>query len=248
MRYTHPALIDHLASHYVLGTLQGGARRRFERLQRERADVQLAVQQWQQRLGLLSNAVPAPSPAQAPSVRVWEVIAARTQPAAPARSTGSRWRWLQPASWGLGGFASGLVAAGALLLVAPSIFITTDQIAMRSDQRLPQSYVGLLTDDQGNGKVLVSSLRYGTTMTIKLIGAVQPPESGVHVLWAVPADAPAFVLGTLPAKGSATSQMSDTSEKILSKVTKLKVTLEANAQVSAPSAAVVLQGNCAKLW
>ena len=40
MRYTHPALLDHLASAYVLGTLGGGARRRFERLLRDRSDVQ----------------------------------------------------------------------------------------------------------------------------------------------------------------------------------------------------------------
>lgn len=37
---------------------------------------------------------------------------------------------------------------------------------MRSGEKLPQSYVGLLTDAQGRGKVLVSSPRQGTTMTI----------------------------------------------------------------------------------
>jgi hypothetical protein len=40
----------------------------------------------------------------------------------------------------------------------------------------------------------------------------------------------------------------DTSEKLLSKVSKLAVTLETDASPSAPSAHVVFSGNCAKLW
>jgi anti-sigma-K factor RskA len=43
MRYTHPKLLEHLASSFVLGTLQGGARRRFERLLRDRLDVSMLV-------------------------------------------------------------------------------------------------------------------------------------------------------------------------------------------------------------
>ena len=50
MRYTDPQLLDALASAYVLGTLTGGARKRFERLQRDRTDVRAVVAQWEQRL------------------------------------------------------------------------------------------------------------------------------------------------------------------------------------------------------
>ena len=35
----HPELLDRLAAAYALGTLRGGARRRFETLARERAPV-----------------------------------------------------------------------------------------------------------------------------------------------------------------------------------------------------------------
>ena len=76
MRYTHPALLDHLASAYVLGTLGGGARRRFERLLRDRSDVQLLVAQWEGRLGMLARSVPVQQPPQ----RVWAAIEARTRP------------------------------------------------------------------------------------------------------------------------------------------------------------------------
>ena len=39
----HPELLDRLASAYALGTLRGGARRRFEALARERAPVRASA-------------------------------------------------------------------------------------------------------------------------------------------------------------------------------------------------------------
>jgi anti-sigma-K factor RskA len=141
-----------------------------------------------------------------------------------------------------------VIAASMLFVTAPGIFISSDQLAMRSGEKLPQSYVGLLSDAQGNGKLLVSSLRHGKTMTIKVIGRITPPAAGTLVLWAVPADGPAFALGPVPSTGSAVSLLPDTSEKLLSKVGKLIVTLETDASPSAPSTTVLFSGNCAKLW
>ena len=88
MKYADPRLVDHLASAYVLGTLTGGARRRFERLQRDRVDVQLAVAQWEYRLGQLAG----PVRALRPSPRVWQAIAQRTHIQALARQFSPAWR------------------------------------------------------------------------------------------------------------------------------------------------------------
>ena len=242
MRYSDPRLVDSLAAAYVLGTLAGAARRRFERLARERGDVALAVSAWEQRLGSLAQAV---SPVPAPG-RVWHAIEQRTRPAAP-RSSASGRKWL-PAGFGLGGLAAGMVATLALLYVTPALFLSADQVALRSGGKLPQSYVGLLTDAQGNGKLLVSSLRHGRTMTVKVIGPVAPPPAGQRlVLWAVPAQGSPFVLGDVPASGSATTQLPGTSEQLLAKVTKLAVTLESDPSPAVPGTPVY-SGNCAKLW
>lgn len=243
MRLTSPRLVEHLASTYVLGTLAGGARRRFERLLRERADLQLAVAEWEGRLGALGQTVP-PRPAPA---RVWAAVDARTRPLAAVPVRPAVLGWLKPAGFSLGGLAAGLLAASVLFAVVPGLFVTADRAAMLTGQRLPQSYVGLLTDAQGNGKLLVSSLRHGTAMTVKVIGPITAPAQGQLVLWAVPAAGPAFVLGPVPLTGSATSQLPATSEKLLSKVTKLVVTLESDAAPAAPGT-VVFSGNCAKLW
>ena len=135
----------------MLGTLSGGAKRRFERLQRDRTDVRVLVAQWQARLGQLAVSVPL----QQPSKQLWTAIAARTQPVAVRQPSG--WaNWLRPAGFGLSGLAAGMLVASAVFFTAPALFMTADQIAMRTGEKLPQSYVGLLTDEVGNGKVLVS--------------------------------------------------------------------------------------------
>lgn len=260
MRYTHPALLDHLASAYVLGTLGGGARRRFERLLRDRSDVQLLVAQWEGRLGMLASSVPVQQPPQ----RVWAAIEARTRPrdvkdAAPQGGwAGVLWR-RHGVLQGLAGVVLGVVATVALVAAVPTLFVSSDQVALRAGDKLPQAYVGLLTDEAGNGKVLVSSLRHGRTLTVKVIGPITLPAMPAMpatmagaapqlVLWAVPADGAPFVLGTVPVAGSAVSVLSDTSEKLLLKVSKLMVTLETSATPQVPSSTVLFTGNCAKLW
>lgn len=257
MRYTHPALLDHLASAYVLGTLGGGARRRFERLLRDRSDVQLLVAQWEGRLGMLARSVPVQQPPQ----RVWAAIEARTRPrdvkdaAAQGGWAGLLWR-RHGVLQGLAGVVLGVVATVALVAAVPTLFVSSDQVALRAGDKLPQAYVGLLTDAAGNGKVLVSSLRHGRTLTVKVIGPITLPATPATVagaapqlvLWAVPADGVPFELGTVPVAGSAVSVLPDTSEKLLLKVSKLMVTLETSATPQVPSSTVLFTGNCAKLW
>ncbi len=248
MKYAHPDLVDHLASAYVLGTLAGPARRRFERLQRDRIDIQLAVREWQARLHPLAAAVP---PLQ-PSPKVWAAIAARTQPVRPprARQTSAapkRTGWQWASGFGAMGLVLGALATTTLFLAAPGLMLTADTVALRTGEKLPASYVGLLTDAQGNGKLLVSSLRHGRTAMLKVIGPIAAPATGRLVLWALPTDGPAFVLANVPASGSASAQMPDTSERLLSKVTRLVVTVETDAAPQAPGTALY-SGNCAKLW
>jgi len=243
MKYGDPQLVEHLASAYVLGTLAGGARRRFERLRRERADVNLAVAAWEARLGHLAQSVPAIRP----PPRVWHAIESRTRPASRASGRMAWPAWIKPAGFGLGGFAAGLVATLAFVIAAPALFLSADRVAMQSGERLPQSYVGLLTDAKGDGKLLVSSLRHGRTVTVKVIGPIAAPAQGRLVLWALPADGAPFVLGNVPTSGSAVSMLPDTSEKLLSKVRKLAVTVETSERPAAPGP-VLFSGNCAKLW
>lgn len=241
MRYAQPELVDRLAAAYVLGTLSQRARRRFERLHRDRVDVQLAVGGWEARLNRLAASVPPVEPPH----RVWQGIAKATRGRTPPAGANTRW-WL-PAGTGMAGVLAGGAIAAVLVFVIPSVLLTSDQVAMRTGQKLPQSYVGVLSDAQGNGKLLVSSLRHGRTMTLKVIGPITPPAAGRLVLWAVPNDGAPFMLGDVPMRGTETHDMPDTSEKLLSKVGRLIVTAETEASPAAPSV-TLFTGTCAKLW
>ena len=76
MNYNNPELLDRLASEYVLGTLRGGARRRFEQVLRELPEAKAAVTDWENRLAGLSSVLPD----EQPSPRVWQHIEQRIQP------------------------------------------------------------------------------------------------------------------------------------------------------------------------
>ena len=67
MNYHRADLLDRLASEYVLGTLHGAARRRFDKVLAESSAARAAVHAWEQRLAVLAASVPPV----APPPRVW---------------------------------------------------------------------------------------------------------------------------------------------------------------------------------
>ncbi|MCU0941991.1 MAG: RNA polymerase subunit sigma-70, partial [Hydrogenophaga sp.] len=66
----HPELIQRLAAAHALGTLRGGARRRFEAIARENPAVRAAAIEWQTRVGSLGE---LQAPAE-PAPQVWTRI------------------------------------------------------------------------------------------------------------------------------------------------------------------------------
>ena len=66
----NPERLDRLATSYALGTLRGGARRRFEALAREHASIRAVALMWQMHLaGLNELQIP-----QTPDAAVWTRI------------------------------------------------------------------------------------------------------------------------------------------------------------------------------
>ncbi len=239
MNLLQPERLDRLSREYALGTLSGRARRRFERLLVEAPLAARVVARWQQRFDVLAAGVPPVQPRE----RVWQGLQQRlfAAPEAPPL-----WSRLQ-ALWAprvLGGVLAGVLVAGVALRLQPQWL----GLEARGEA-LPQSYVGLLVDDAGEATLLASSRRHGRSITVKLLRPLSVPDGQVARLWALPRDGAPFLVGMVPARGSATIALTDSAEKLFFRVARLGVTIEpVAAGAAAPSTPFVASGHCVKLW
>jgi anti-sigma-K factor RskA len=68
-------------------------------------------------------------------------------------------------------------------------------------------------------------------------------------LWALPGEGQPFLVGTVPARGSANIALIDSAEKLFFNVSRLALTIEpVTAGAAAPSVPFVASGHCVKLW
>lgn len=168
-RYQRPEVFEALAAAYVLGTLKGGARRRFLRLLGERAYLAAAVEAWQQRLAPLAETAPQMTP----PPRVWRSIerelAAQRRVQVRAR-TG--W-WDSLALWRL-------ATAFSLALLVLTLLPTPP-----TEPPMPQ-YVAVL-EAPGKGPMMVAT---GTgrpwTLTVALMVDMDMPDTEQMRLWCYP--------------------------------------------------------------
>src|SRR5215217_7020781 len=114
MNYNHPELQQRLASEYVLGTLHGLARKRFQRLLTNDVNLREAVSFWERELMPMASALSV----QAPAPAVWNKIAARVAPGQrPIARPGFFERFFGMRA--LGPLAAGLFLGIAVMSVAP---------------------------------------------------------------------------------------------------------------------------------
>lgn len=243
MNYLRPALLDLLASNYVLGTLQGRARLRFETLMALQPRAVEAVHVWEQRLHPLCLGI---EPV-APPAHVWEYIQTAIGIVADrpyGKFTSAFLNWWKPVA----GLAFGAVLSLSLLMQNPQLLGLEPRL-----DGLPASYVGLLTNADGKAALLASSRRQGRVLNVKVLSPLAVPAGQVAQLWALPKDGAPFAVGVMPASGKGSVALPDTAEKLFANVERLGVTFEAAAKPpgSAPDAlpqAFVLTGHCTKLW
>jgi len=238
----HPERLERLSREYVLGTLTGGARRRFERLLAEAPLAARVVLRWQQRFDVLAAGVP---PVQ-PRDQVWQGLQQRlfaTTREAPVSGLLSRLMALF-APRVVGGVLAGVLMATVVLKLQPQWL----ELEARSEA-LPQSYVGLLINDAGQPTLLASSRRHGRSITVKLLQPLQVPEGQVARLWALPREGSPFLVGLVPERGSAAIALTDSAEKLFFNVGRLALTIDpVAAGAAAPSSPFVAIGHCVKLW
>lgn len=180
MNIQSPALSDRLAAEYVLGTLHGAARRRFERLLYAHPDLRRAVVDWEWRLNRLAVA----SPSAPPPPIIWQTLDRRLF-AAPVRRP-----W-----WDRLPFWRGLALAGVLatiLVIAPQGLPPPTAEAAFAAIRSPQNDVLWTVARAADGQLHVSNLQ-----------PIAIPQDQQCLLWLKTRDQPPVMLGVVPDDGGA---------------------------------------------
>lgn len=191
----NPVLVDKLASEYVLGTLQGGARRRFESLLRHHIELRVAVAEWQDRLHPMAELAPVAQP----SAAVWPAIEAKLGLHGKPQRKRSIWFELREdlSFWrGLG------------LVSTTAAIILTSLLLSRQELQVPAapatSYIAMLSNDQAQPIAVVTGDAPGGKLVVKLVTPQAIAADKSLELWAVPKNGPPRSLGLLAADGSVT--------------------------------------------
>jgi anti-sigma-K factor RskA len=194
MDYSRPDRADRLAAEYVLGTLRGPARRRFEALLGAHPALREAVSAWRQRLEPLSASVAEVMPPDA----VWTRIEARLFPDTAARGAApTTLPWLQRLAFWRG--LSGLATAAVLALVVVGSQAPPPQAPIivvlganpEAAQAMNASFVASLTAD-------------GRALVLRPLNDLSLTPGRALELWAVPAAGAPRSLGLVNASGATT--------------------------------------------
>lgn len=253
-----PALQDRLAAEYVLGTLRGRARRRFEVWAREDAALRRRVEAWQERLTPLTEAVAPVRPAR----RVWKAIESRigSAAAAPAaeaagsRAGGSGF-WESIAFWRATGLVASGMAAALLVTIAvqkPQVVeVPVERIVEVASTKMQPSYVAVLRDDAGKIVFLAYAARESNELWFKRVAMSDPKEDMGYELWGlpmVPGEKPRS-LGMIPPGEKGTIRLTQVADKALEGLPALAITMEpARGSGGAATGPMIAKGDCQKFW
>ncbi|WP_203299029.1 anti-sigma factor [Marinobacter sediminum] len=200
--------IESLAAEYVLGSLHGRARRRFERWMMESGRVRQEVWYWEQKLGQLSAEVPSVEPPKS----VWQAIERRLWPdtAKSGARAGSGLRWLWP-SWSL-------VATAAAVMMAVLI--------VQQPVPAPQLSGAIVQANVSDPLWLVSESGPDRLLKLRSIAASAADAGKDYELWVVPEQGQPLSLGVIPAGGVHQVTLTDEARTALSQSRTLAISLE----------------------
>ena len=217
----HPETLERLAANYALGTMRGGARRRFEHMARAQPQIRAAALAWQARFAGMTEL----QLAVAPEPEIWtrihnlvraDIEATRLQKARAAGAAAQHTQGVQdrPQGWW-----SNLVAWRTLALAGVvatvTVWVSSSNLRSQLDQQLasladqlgearaqllasPQTaYVAVLQDEKSNASMLVTFDPRKRTLSLQRIGDFQEGADKSLQLWALPPSGGPRSLGVL---------------------------------------------------
>lgn len=235
VKYDNPQLRDKLAAEFVLGTLRGRARARFQSLLRYDAGLRQLVAEWEARLTPMAAAAGEV----APPARVWRKIVARIG----AASAHGGW-WASLAFWrGLGVTATTLALALAIYLgAAPRPEPPVAMVAVLSDEQSHPAMVVSWAPQEavGDYHIRVKILQEHPTM----------PANTSWELWMLPGGKAAPIsLGLVTTDATQFIRIKEAHVRMISDAWGVAVSVEpkGGSHTGSPTGPVIFKGQCVKV-
>tara|TARA_R110000744_G_scaffold84774_4_gene165942 strand:- start:431 stop:1129 length:699 start_codon:yes stop_codon:yes gene_type:complete len=210
MNYQAENLKNALAAEYVLGTLRGPARQRFQKLMMQYPPISEATTTWEQHLNALGQKIPPVTPDESVWQRIEQQLGFVIE---PAKSNVVPITKAKPKIWqGIAGLASAaaLVLAVLLVNIEPTTAPDAQQLALVNNEQTE----------------LLWALEIGTdTIDIQATKSLVAQANADYELWIVAADGRAPIsLGLLPKTGKLTLSKPELFDQI--EIAALAVSLE----------------------
>jgi len=199
----HPQIIDPLAAEYVLGTLRGPARARFERWRSTSQSVQERCRFWEDNLMRLAARVPTIQP----PPHVWQGIRTRLNLPNPA----PRRRVAQVSA----------IAASVLLIVGLAAVLYWRGLGPG-----PVSEVATISAPTGVSIWRVEVYGRGGQLILHAGRLPAHPPGHDFELWALPKDGKPVSLGVMPLAGTSRRELTAAQRAALATSAQVAVTLE----------------------
>jgi anti-sigma-K factor RskA len=200
MRRLAPETAHALAGEYVLGTLRGGARRRFEAFMQADPKVAAIVREWEAQVTPLADRI---APVEPPE-RVWRAIESRIGPApatwvatndslslgrGPGRGSTSSSFWDSLAFWRTLG---AMTAGAAMVLLSFFLYLSTGP-------RGEPVFVAVLQEAVPNGAVrTVISMHSPDLLRVRMVKPWSDTAGKSLQLWVMPSEGAPRSLGVVP--------------------------------------------------
>jgi anti-sigma-K factor RskA len=231
-------LQEKLAAEYVLGTLRGGARRRFQIWLQSDAHLQQMVRDWEQRLMPMVEFAEASSPRES----VWQSIATRIQTVQPSRL--SLMSFFNSLDFWRSVSAMATIAVLVLAVVVQNRNDTTG---------LANNYVATLSDEQSQAVAVVSSDVKAKQIVLRFVKSPfqDLPKDKSLELWSIAKNGKIRSLGLLVADAKAgVLRISLPAEVEVDTPDLLAISLEpkgGSGNPEKPSGPILFKGNWLKL-
>jgi len=203
MTQDDPQLIDALAAEYVLGTLRGPARKRFEQWRDDSPLIDRRVNAWEDRFVHLALALPPVSP----SPRTWEGIEKRIAAHTQAAKKPIPWRALAAA------IVLFAVIGSVFAVWQTGLFIAMNPLVTIAAQDGSPLWRIDITDDHSRMRAVALNT-----------SALHPGKS--LELWALPDGKAPVSLGVLPDNGKMDRELTANQREALRVSAKVAVSLE----------------------